>query len=59
MSDAVAVYVFVLFVDVAVVELAVLGRGDAFAVHSKEAAPAVYSAPARAVAVAAERHDQT
>lgn len=56
MSDAAAVYVIVLFVEAAVAGLAALRRGDGFAVHSSEAAPVVYSAPAQA---AAESHGQT
>ena len=55
-SDAAAVYVIVLYVEIVVL---VLGRGDGFAVHSREAAPAVYSAPDPAADVAAESHEKT
>ena len=59
MSDAAVVYVIVLFVEVADVGDVVLGRGDGFAVHSREAAPAVYSAPDPAADVAAGSHEKT
>jgi hypothetical protein len=58
-SDTAAVYVIVLFVEVVVVGIVVLGRGDGFAVHSREAAPAVYSAPDPAADVVAGSHKKT
>lgn len=51
---AAAVYGAVLCAEAAVVGIAVLGRGDGFAVRSRKAAPVVYPAPAPA----AERHGQ-
>ena len=57
-SDGAAVYVFGPSVGAAVVGLAVLGRVDGFGVHSREAAPVVYSDAAPAPAVAAESHNQ-
>lgn len=59
MSDAAAVQLFGPFVEAAVVGRAVLGCGDDFDVHSREAAPVVCSDAAPAPAVVAESHDQT
>ena len=52
-------YVIVLFVEAVVAGIAALGRGAGFAVHSKEAAPVVYSALAPVADVAAESYDRT